>query len=224
MSSLEYTDLLLLLDEVQRVQQAQTLQITFEAIADAAARRAPGPSPRDPVRINGASSPPTLAEPVFDTIRVQSMIYEETHRIRDLILARLEELKRGIRRSASARDPAPAADAKTPWSDEEVLSLLDEAQLALIKHPIAAQSAFAALVAEGRRFANTEEGKPWLDALSTSSFIRRARSVWETTSLNMLEEDGATVVPSTYLEALLRAAEAPDMDQVLSRVKGMGHE
>jgi hypothetical protein len=230
MSSLGYPDLLRLLDEVQRVQQAQTLKITLEAIAEGAARKPAPALARAPVQDsaspNGEAALTAVSpnEPVFDSIRVQSMIYEETHRIRDLLLARIEELNRSSRLAASERAPSSAADGERPWSDAYILSLLDKAQLALLKHPTAAQAAFSALVGEGRRFARTAEGAEWLDALSTSSFIRRARWVWETTSLNMLEEDETTVVPSTYLEALLRAAEGPDMDQVLSRVKGMGHE
>lgn len=212
MSSLGYADLLRLLGEVERIGQAQTLKISLEALT--------GSAPELVNKAAGAAPGPTM----FDAIRTNDLLYEETQRLRNLLLARLAGIHRAARPAAASAPATPAADAPRSWAIEEILSLLDEAQMAMIKHPTAAQAAFAALVREGRRFAETEEGKRWLDVLSTSSFMRQARWVWETTSLNMLEEDAETIVPSTYLEALLRAADVPDLEQLLGRVTGMGHE
>jgi hypothetical protein len=209
MSSLGYADLLGLLGEVERIGQAQTLKISLEALAGPA--EAPG------------SPGPTM----FDAIRTNDLLYEETQRLRNLLLGRIAEIQRAARPAAAIAPDAPASqvdDAPRSWTEGEILGLLDGAQMAMIKHPTATQAAFAALVREGRRFAETAEGKGWLDVLSASSFMRQARWVWETTSLNMLEEDAGTIVPSTYLEALLRAAEVPDLEQLLGRVTGMGHE
>lgn len=233
MSSLGYADLLRLLGEVERIGQTQTLKISLEAFT--------GPAP---ALVDEAAAAP--GPTMFDAIRTNDLLYEETQRLRNLLLARLAEIHRAARPPAApvapsapaeetaetaetagaveAAEPAGAGDAPRPWTMEEILSLLDGAQMALIKHPTAAQAAFSALVREGRRFAETAEGKRWLDVLGASSFMRQARWVWETTSLNMLEEDAGTIVPSTYLEALLRAAEVPDLEQLLGRVTGMGHE
>jgi hypothetical protein len=209
MSSLGYTDLLGLLGEVERIGQAQTLKISLEALTGPAAAEASGAA---------AAVAPTM----FDAIRTNDLLYEETQRLRNLLLGRIADLQRAARPAAAPA--APADDAPRSWSEKEILGLLDGAQMAMIKHPTATQAAFAALVREGRRFAETAEGKRWLDVLGASSFMRQARWVWETTSLNMLEEDAGTIVPSTYLEALLRAAEVPDLEQLLGRVTGMGHE
>jgi hypothetical protein len=210
MSSLGYVDLLRLLDEVERVGQAQTLKISLDALAGAAP---------------GANAGPAEAQPtMFDSIRTNDLLYEETQRLRGALLSRLAELSRAARPAAASPPPAPVGAPSGAWTEEEILALLDGAQMAMIKHPTATQAAFAALVREGRRFAETAEGGKWLQVLQTSDFVRRVRWVWETTSLNMLEEDAGTIVPSTYLEALLRAADVPELERLLGRVTGMGHE
>lgn len=213
MSSLGYAELLGLLDEVDRVGRTQTLKISLEALT--------GPSPAP-----AASEPAGAAAPtMFDSIRTNDLLYEETQRLRNLLLDRLAEMQRAARPTAAmAASAASAPDVPRSWADEEIIALLDGAQMAMIKHPTAAQAAFSALVREGRRFAETAEGEKWLQLLGSSGLVRRARWVWETTSLNMLEEDAGTIVPSTYLEALLRATDVPDLEQILSRVTGMGHE
>ncbi len=195
-------ELLRLLDEVQRIQRAQTLRVTSAAVAGA---------PVSAAAVGAAGDAP---EPAFDAIRLQSLIFEESHRIRNLLLDALGG------RGPARPDPPPPEE----WTDADVLRLLDQAQGVLLRHPVAAQAGFAALVAEGRRFAGTPEGARWAAVLAGSELMQRARWVWETTSLNLLEEDPDTLVPSTYLEALLRASETPDLEAVLSRVQGMGHE
>ncbi len=207
MSSLGYVELLGLLDEVDRVGRTQTLKISLEALT--------GPSPAPA----GAAAPT-----MFDSIRTNDLLYEETQRLRNLLLDRLAEIQRAARPVAASVPASSAPDVPRSWTDEEIIALLDGAQMAMIKHPTAAQAAFAALVREGRRFAETAEGEKWLQVLGGSGLVRRARWVWETTSLNMLEEDAGTIVPSTYLEALLRATDVPDLEQILGRVTGMGHE
>lgn len=214
MSTLAYADLLRLLDEVNRVGQVQTLKIVLDSMAGSEPRVTTETAAAGTTVVNPAG-PPT-----FDVIRTQSLLYEETQRLRNHLLERLRDMQRG----AAAPAPEPKSETPREWSDQDILDILNDAQMALLKHPTAAQAAFAALVAEGRKFAETPEGKNWLAVLSVSDFMRRARWVWETTSLNMLEEDAGTIVPSTYLEALLRAAEALSMDDLLGKVKGMGHE
>jgi hypothetical protein len=218
MSSLGYVELLGLLDEVDRIGRTQTLKISLEALAG------PPPAPTASTPPAGASEPAGAAPTMFDAIRTNDLLYEETQRLRNLLLARIAEMHRATR-SVPASAPADAVPAvPRSWTGEEIIALLDGAQMAMIKHPTAAQAAFSALVREGRRFAETPEGGRWLDVLGASGLMRRARWIWETTSLNMLEEDAGTIVPSTYLEALLRATDVHDLEQILSRVTGMGHE
>src|SRR5580704_13030669 len=95
-----------------------------------------------------ASSRPPAAPPLFDLIRLQAMIYEESRRIHDLLFDRL--IAPALRPGEDA-DEGPARSAP----DGELGAILRRAQLLLLKHPVAAQAAYAALIAEGRRFAAT---------------------------------------------------------------------
>src|SRR5687767_10038398 len=83
--------------------------------------------------------------------------------------------------------------------DDELSRVLYELQLLVIKHPISAQAAFRALIAEGRRFAETEEGATWKSRLAGSELMLRSRSVWEVATQNMLEEPAPRTLPSQYI-------------------------
>lgn len=147
------------------------------------------------------------APSLFDFIRLQALVHEESRRLRDLLFERL-----------IAPAPREADDAATSTGDDELAGILRRAQLLLLKHPIAAQAAFAGLIAEGRRFAATPEGAEWSAALAGSELVHQGRRVWDAVSLNMLEDNPGTIIPSTYLEALLRAARAADLEGLLARL------
>src|SRR5580692_407187 len=120
--------------------------------------------------LSPAAPPPARAAqpsppPLFDLIRLQAMIYEESRRIHDLLFDRL---------IAPALRPAEDAE-EGPAPDTELSAILRRAQLVLLKHPVAAQAAYAALIAEGRRFAATPEGAEWAAALAGSEELRRGR-------------------------------------------------
>jgi hypothetical protein len=95
---------------------------------------------------------------------------------------------------------------------------LHRAQRLLLEHPAAAQAIFRAFVAEGRGFAQTAEGRRWRDELEGSPLIRRGRVVWEVGTLNVLEENSDTVLPSKLLEAIVQAAGVDALEPFLSRL------
>jgi hypothetical protein len=102
--------------------------------------------------------------------------------------------------------------------EQEEIRILRAAQRLLLKYPVAGQAAFSALVAEGRRFAETPEGQSWKRRLSRSSLVHRARLVWEITTLWMLEEDPPNILPSAYLDALCMAASSEELEPLLDRL------
>src|SRR5437773_202597 len=84
---------------------------------------------------------PHAGPSLFDVIRLQAMIYEESKRIHDLLFDHL-----------IAPAVLPAADGEPAGAaarEEDLSGLLCRMQVALLKHPVAAQAAFSALVAEG---------------------------------------------------------------------------
>lgn len=192
----------------------------FRKIAEAyglgAARSAPGASspssaPGAPHAPRAPNLPPLPS--LFDLIRLQALIHEESLRIRDLVIERL--IAPAVHAAAHAPAGSPPGSAKPDPRGAEIVDLLRRIQMTMLKHPIAAQAAFAALVAEGRRFAATPEGAEWREALASSELLTHTRRVWDAVSLNMLEDSPDTIIPSAYLEALLRAARSPELEELL---------
>lgn len=175
----------------------------------------------------------------FDRARLSVMLFEEGRRIH-LALARLF-IEPYLRTQLEATTPAssrghgfsngrggaPATNdpdgASAGRSDEDdIFTVVRQAQKWLLQHPAAAQAVFSALVAEGRRFAETESGARWAHSLAASELVRKGRMVWESATLNMLEERADTVVPSTYLEVLRSALETPDFEELLEQLRNGG--
>jgi hypothetical protein len=100
--------------------------------------------------------------------------------------------------------------------EDDLARILVKAQLTLIKHPVAARAAFRAIAAEGRKFAQTEEGQAWKKRLAGSDLIRRGRSVFELATIGMVSED-AQVLPSQFVDMLSYAAGLADLEPALAR-------
>src|SRR5205823_1249124 len=100
-------------------------------------------------------------------------------------------------------------------ADAALRRVLHAASLAVLKHPVAAQAAFAALIAEGRRFAETPEGRKWKDALAHSQLIHCGGALWAGSVLNTLEDHPDTLLPSTVVDAIAHAARRPDLTDFL---------
>jgi hypothetical protein len=156
---------------------------------------------------------PSPSPSLFDFIRLHAMIHEESKRLHDMLFERLVDAW-----GLGANEPSAGQAETLP---DEVSIALRRVQLLLLKHPIAAQAAFAALVAEGRRFSRTPEGAEWAEALAGSDLVRKGRRVWDAVAMNMLEEDPDTIIPSAYLEALLSAARSADLEGLLGRLSKM---
>ncbi len=105
--------------------------------------------------------------------------------------------------------------------DDEVLAWLREARLQMLRHPVAAQALFSALVAEGRRFASTEDGRAWKARLQDSQVLRDARVVWDMTTAEMLQEDPPSILPTTFLDAMMQAASNPQLTALIERFQAM---
>lgn len=116
----------------------------------------------------------------------------------------------------AAAEPARRVVLRDP--EDELAQVLRRAQLLLIQHPVAAQAIFRAFVAEGRAFAETAEGRRLREELAGSELIRRGRVVWEVGTLNLLEEDGETVLPSKLLDAVVQAAGVEALEPFLSKL------
>lgn len=90
--------------------------------------------------------------------------------------------------------------------EQELEEALLEVRFAILRHPVAAQAIFAALVAEGRRVSCTTEGQALKERLARSPLVRRMRESWELASMNVLEADPAGPVPGDLLELFVATA------------------
>ncbi|MEZ4298146.1 MAG: hypothetical protein R3B70_24555 [Polyangiaceae bacterium] len=105
-----------------------------------------------------------------------------------------------------------------PESDDASLARLRAAQVLLVKYPLAAQAAFAALVREGQKFAETEEGRTWKQRLSGSPTVARARTLFEGLAGGVAGGEQGNL-PSAYVDAFVRALDR-DMESVLADLGG----
>ncbi len=101
---------------------------------------------------------------------------------------------------------------------DEALRLIRSLQTAVLKHPSAAQAIFSALVAEGKRYAETENGRVWQARLIDSALFQRAQNVFQSATLWMLEDAAPQDLPSGYLDAVFMAAENPQLETLLQNV------
>lgn len=102
--------------------------------------------------------------------------------------------------------------------EDERMRILRGLQRIVLEHPIAAQGAFAALVAEGRRFAETAEGSRLRERLVRSPLLQRVRTGFDAATLWMLEEKSASELPSTYVDVLLAAAQGRGLEPLIDRL------
>lgn len=102
--------------------------------------------------------------------------------------------------------------------DEELARVLEGLRDVLLRHPIAAQAAFAALVAEGRRYATTEEGLAWYERLVESELLDRVRLVWDAAGMTAFVAEPSEALPSVFVEGVVRAAASSGLEPLLSRI------
>jgi len=104
--------------------------------------------------------------------------------------------------------------------EEEVVDVLREAQRLVFKYPVASQAIVQAFVAEGRRFARTDEGRRWRERLAASDLLQRGRAVWDVGSLGAFREQPEGALPTVMVDAVVQAAANGDIESLLSIFAG----
>ena len=102
--------------------------------------------------------------------------------------------------------------------DEATLKTLQSLQRMLLKHPVAFQAAFSALVAEGRKFGQTPEGKTLKRKLEGSRIISQLQYIFDITSFSLLERDPPDLLPSSYFDTLFMLSASDRSDDLLDRL------
>lgn len=102
--------------------------------------------------------------------------------------------------------------------DESCLRLLRNLQGVLLKHPVAFQAAFSALVSEGEKFAQTPEGHEIRNRLERSPIVHQLQYAFDISTLSLLERDSPSILPSAYIDVLFMLANSEDADRVLDQL------
>jgi hypothetical protein len=143
-----------------------------------------------------------------------------------LLVAEVERLRDAALRAVGPPLPSrPAARVPDDLSEEEqrVVALLERVREAVLSQPAAGHAITSFLVAEGRRFAATEDGATWLEALHGAPEVERLRQIWEATTLNVLDDDSDTGgVPEAWVDLIADLATIGRVDRIVTALSPEG--
>lgn len=132
-------------------------------------------------------------------------------------IPRTERVARS-RAARSARPEEPGSVAPGAPSEEQIERALGRLHRAIFKYPMAVQAGFSALVAEGRRFAQTPEGAEWKERLSRAEETGRARMLWEVLSLSAFTEHNDNPLPTVMVDTLVHTIRTKKLEPLLSKL------
>ena len=101
---------------------------------------------------------------------------------------------------------------------EDVASALYWMRDSIYRYPMVVQALFSFLVAEGRRFAETDEGARLRDRLVRSSSSTNARMIWELLTTHAFVENPVHALPSAFIERFVRLIATRGLEPLISRI------
>ena len=96
-------------------------------------------------------------------------------------------------------------------------ALMRDLHVLVQRHPVAVQAICRMLVAEGRRFVETPEGRAWRKRLAGSELARRGRMLWEASALDLLDDRGEARLPTAFVDTLIGVLTSADFVERLRR-------
>ena len=107
----------------------------------------------------------------------------------------------------------------SPGPDEaQLIFALETVHRAIFQYPMAIQAAFSALVVEGRRYAETDEGAVLCQRLGRARVMGRARILWDVLSMSAFTERNDGPLPSVFADTLVRALKSRHIEPLLSKI------
>jgi hypothetical protein len=147
-------------------------------------------------------------------------------RLLGLLVAELERLREAAMRAAG---PALIVDAQAQLPDDlsdderRLVEILRRVRRAVIDQPALAHALTSFLVGEGWRYAETEEGQRWLDALRDAPEVERLRRIWEAMTLNLLDDQhDQGDVPTAWVDLLADLTATGRVDRVVNALRPPG--
>jgi len=102
--------------------------------------------------------------------------------------------------------------------DASTLGVLSALQRMILKHPIAFQAAFSALIAEGKSYEKTPEGRDAKARLENSPLVHQLQYVLDLTTFSLLERAPPDILPSAYIDTLFMLSASDHSDTLLDRL------
>lgn len=100
---------------------------------------------------------------------------------------------------------------------DELGQLLADLRWLVLRHPVATKRAARALIEEGRRFAETEDGEAWKRRLAGSELVSRGQLVLDVGTWGALDSEEDHLLPTQVIDALARASARRDLETELAR-------
>jgi hypothetical protein len=147
-------------------------------------------------------------------------------RVLGLLVAELEQLRNAAMRAVGPMpfaDPPPELQGDFSDDERQLVEILSRVRRAVIEQPAIAHAITSFLVGEGRRFAETDEGRRWLDALRDAPEVERLRRIWEATTLNVLDDghiEGG--IPPAWVDLLADVTATAGVDRIVTALRPRG--
>jgi hypothetical protein len=104
-------------------------------------------------------------------------------------------------------------------SDDEkrIVGLLNRVRELALSQPAAGKAITTFLVAEGRRFARTDDGERWLESLRDAPEVDRLRQLWEATTLNVFDDiEDAEPIPDAWADLIADLAAIGNVNRIVT--------
>jgi len=140
-------------------------------------------------------------------------------RVLGLLVAEVERLRDALRAAGSPMSRATARPLPADLSEDEqrVVELLGRVREMVLSQPGVGHALTSFLVAEGRRFAATDDGAAWLAVLRDAPEVERLRQIWEATTLNVFDDHTDQAgVPDAWVDLLSDLASIGRVDRVVA--------
>lgn len=103
-------------------------------------------------------------------------------------------------------------------ADEDIEHVLRRYERTYSRYPLAAAAAVRSLIAEGRRYAATSEGKAMKNSLARSPAVRRGRLIWDACGLDVLADSSTKELAGELVERFLSALSDGGIERALSQL------
>jgi hypothetical protein len=137
-----------------------------------------------------------------------------------LMVAELERFReaalRAARPSGVSRIARPLPE-DLSGDEKRVVGLLNRVRELVLSQPAAGKAITSFLVAEGRRFAASDAGAPWLECLRDAPEVERLRQIWEATTLNVFDDiEDTEDVPDAWADLIADLAAIGNVNRIVT--------